>query len=227
MTSRLHCTRPPVRCNTNLRMSANAVLLYSGHSNFICATTCYIVCWSRFLWYALKCCLLIMQQLTMSIIALSLFHLRRHYQSFVENLRSADTSPFALSHYFRLMSIATVCIVWTAGCTLSVLIANLKSGKIQPYVNWAFVHYEFSAIWTFPLDSLTKPSWDAVYAFWYMIPISTFIFVSLFAFGEDAVHEYRRSFNWIRNRCVPRWPGDRASAPVATTAQTNELPPLR
>ncbi|KAF5309173.1 hypothetical protein D9619_012761 [Psilocybe cf. subviscida] len=60
-----------------------------------------------------------------------------------------------------------------------------------------------------------------------MIPISTLIFVSLFAFGEDAIHDYSRFFNWIRNHCVPRWPGDRALAPVAAAAQTNELPPLR
>lgn len=73
---------------------------------------------------------------------------------------------------------------------------------LRPWTTWADVHSNFGRIDQYPA-LLTPPNVaKAYYASWLVIPISSWLFVAFFAFGRDAVEEYKKCFKWIRARFI-------------------------
>ncbi|KAJ7794992.1 putative pheromone receptor [Mycena olivaceomarginata] len=69
---------------------------------------------------------------------------------------------------------------------------------LRPYTSWAGVHSNFSRIDTYPTLFIPDLVLRTYYFLWWLVPISTFAFVAMFAFGRDAVEEYKKCFLWVR-----------------------------
>jgi pheromone a factor receptor len=78
---------------------------------------------------------------------------------------------------------------------------------LRPYTSWADVHSNFSRIDTYPTLFMPELVITGYYFLWWLIPISTLAFVAMFAFGRDAVEEYRRAFEAVANFVFRRVPG--------------------
>ncbi|KAG6807824.1 Pheromone B beta 1 receptor, partial [Tephrocybe sp. NHM501043] len=73
---------------------------------------------------------------------------------------------------------------------------------IRPWTTCADVHSDFLRIDRYPVRFTPQEVLTSYYVLWWMVPISTFIFVVFFAFGRDAVEEYKRCWLWFRTRIL-------------------------
>lgn len=130
------------------------------------------------------------------------FMLRRI--SFAAHL-TASQSALTTSRYLRLMLMASLQMVWSLTLTAYSLWFNIMAGPLRPWTSWNDVHSDFSRIDTYATVFTPLPILIGYYVLWWMVPISTLIFVVFFAFGKDAVEEYKRGFLWFRSRVLRRF----------------------
>ncbi|KAJ3568209.1 hypothetical protein NP233_g5863 [Leucocoprinus birnbaumii] len=95
------------------------------------------------------------------------------------SLLSASQPSLSTSHYMRLMLMAYFQMI----C-------------------WADVHSDFGRIDRYLGMEVPPYVQTAYYVGWWLIPVSTWVFVGFFAFGRDAVEEYKKCFVWIQNSVV-------------------------
>ena len=115
--------------------------------------------------------------------------------------RHLQTSNSALtpSRYFRLMSMSLFQMFWGLAITSFNMWFTLKGG-LRPWTSWADVHVGFSRIGLFPSLLVPARVWIYTYALWWSIPVSTVIFFAFFAFGQDAMKEYRACCGWVARK---------------------------
>ncbi|KAF8149713.1 hypothetical protein K438DRAFT_1988736 [Mycena galopus ATCC 62051] len=89
-------------------------------------------------------------------------------------------------------------MVWSLSVTSYSLWFTTIGIPLHPYSSWAFVHSNFSRIGTYPTIFTPDIVLRACYFLWWLVPIPTFAFVAMFAFGHDAVEEYKKCFQSIR-----------------------------
>ncbi|KAJ7248821.1 GPCR fungal pheromone mating factor, partial [Mycena rebaudengoi] len=135
--------------------------------------------------------------------ALALHHFWVRRITFNQHLATSALTP---SRYFRLMSLALFQMSWGLAVTLGDMLFTLRGG-LRPWISWADVHSNFGRVAAFPL--LFIPAQDLVYtyALWWTIPVSSLVFFLFFAFGADAMREYRAVV-----RCVLRRPAEDTSS---------------
>ncbi|KAJ7164083.1 GPCR fungal pheromone mating factor [Mycena filopes] len=133
---------------------------------------------------------------------LALRHFIKRRISFAAHL-DASHSALTTSRYLRLMLMSMLEMVWSIAVTSYTLWFNFLSSPVRPYTSWADVHSNFSRIDVYPTAFLPPLVIRAYYFLWWLIPISTFAFVTMFAFGRDAVEDYKKFFLAIRTRVLP------------------------
>lgn len=121
--------------------------------------------------------------------------------SFTAHL-NASRSSLTTSRYLRLMLMAALQMVWSLTTTAYALWFTVIAVPLRPWTTWADVHSNFLRIDQFP-SILTPPTiLTGYYVLWWIVPTSTFIYVAFFAFGREAVDEYKKCFVWFRTHIL-------------------------
>ncbi|KAF9468421.1 GPCR fungal pheromone mating factor [Collybia nuda] len=129
--------------------------------------------------------------------ALALRHFMQRRVSFAAHLTTTH-SALTTSRYLRLMLMSVLQMVWSLAITSYALWFTTISIPIRPWTTWDDVHSDFLRVDTF-LTIFTLPKIiTSFYILWWTVPASTFIFVAFFAFGRDALDEYKKCFMWFR-----------------------------
>ncbi|KAJ7034246.1 putative STE3-type G-protein coupled receptor [Mycena alexandri] len=149
--------------------------------------------------------------LVLSAMALHHFWVRRI--TFERHL--ATNSALTPSRYFRLMSLALFQMFWGLAVTLANMLFTFRAG-FRPYTSWADVHSNFSRVAAFPTFIISVQDTRYTYALWWTIPISSVAYFMFFAFGQDAMKEYRACLSWIFRRPFGQTTNATASLPVFT-----------
>lgn len=100
------------------------------------------------------------------------------------------------------MLMAALQMIWSISITSYNLWFTLSNMTLRPWTTWADVHSNFGRIDRYPAIIMPENVAKAYYASWLVIPISSWLFVAFFAFGRDAVQEYKKCFNWMRVRAI-------------------------
>ncbi|KAJ6542945.1 GPCR fungal pheromone mating factor, partial [Mycena capillaripes] len=125
---------------------------------------------------------------------LALFHFLRRRIAFTQKMDASD-SILTTSRYIRLMSMTTVLGTWNAIIISLGLWATYGEG-LRPWTSWSDVHSNFSRIQTYRLTDIPDGLLGLTYLLWAAVPISSLFFFSFFAFGDDAMKEYRNLLRW-------------------------------
>ncbi|KAJ7018715.1 pheromone A receptor-domain-containing protein [Mycena alexandri] len=158
--------------------------------------------------------------LVLSAMALHHFWVRRI--TFERHL--ATNSALTPSRYFRLMSLALFQMFWGLAVTLANMLFTFRAG-FRPYTSWADVHSNFSRVAAFPTFIISVQDTRYTYALWWTIPISSVAYFMFFAFGQDAMKEYRACLSWIFRRPFGQTTNATASLPVLYVAPLFFLAP--
>jgi len=116
------------------------------------------------------------------------------------------------------MLMAVVEMIWNIMVTSYAL--WFSTMDMRPWTNWDDVHSNFSRIDLYATIFTPQIVLSSFYLIWWVIPASTFIFVAFFAFGKDAVEEYKACIAWVRRNILKQTvdetvPGSFGSIPVA------------
>ncbi|KAG6839253.1 Pheromone B beta 1 receptor [Blastosporella zonata] len=114
----------------------------------------------------------------------------------------ASHSALTTSRYLRLMLMAVLQMVWGITVTAYAMWFTVLGVPIRPWTSWAFVHSDFSRIDQYPAVLTPDIVRRSYCVLWWMVPISTWIFVAFFAFGKDAMEEYKKCIVWFRTRVL-------------------------
>ncbi|KAL6308810.1 fungal pheromone STE3G-protein-coupled receptor [Sparassis latifolia] len=136
---------------------------------------------------------LVLATITLIYAALAFHYFLRRRITFAKYLES---SGLTTSRYLRLMLMSVVLMVMGVVSTSFTL--WYSSLSLRPWTGWASVHSDFSRIAQFPLVLVSVDVRRYYYVIWMIIPVSSFIFFLFFAFGRDAMLEYRAFVAWIR-----------------------------
>jgi Pheromone A receptor len=134
-------------------------------------------------------------------LALALRHFMLRRISFAAHLQTSN-SALTTSRYLRLMLMSAMQMVWSVTVTSYTLWFTTISIPMRPWTNWADVHSDWLRIDTYATVFTPQIVITTYYILWWTIPASTIIFVGFFAFGRDAVGEYKRCFVWFRTRVL-------------------------
>lgn len=167
------------------------------------------LCYPPHPWYTLvRSLYLLVYYSHFSRLALALRHFMLRRISFAAHLQNSN-SALTTSRYLRLMLMAVVQMLWSAIVTSYTLWFTTISIPIRSWTNWADVHSDwlridlYSTLFTPPIVI------ETYYILWWTIPASTIIFVGFFAFGRDALDEYKKCFAWFRTRVLRRGAGSK------------------
>ncbi|KAJ7028139.1 putative fungal pheromone GPCR, STE3-type [Mycena alexandri] len=131
-------------------------------------------------------------------LALSSFFRRR--SAFIHMIKESD-SGLTTSRYVRLMAMTTLLGTWNA-IVIGIGLWATYSDGLRPWTSWADVHFNFSRIQPYPIAEFPGPLLRLTYLLWAAVPISALLFFSFFAFGEDAMKEYRNLRRWFRRKVL-------------------------
>ncbi|TFY82430.1 hypothetical protein EWM64_g1589 [Hericium alpestre] len=141
---------------------------------------------------------LLLAILTLGFATAAFTHFMRRRVDFARHLE--NRSALTTTRYMRLIIMSAVQMVWGVAITSYALwFATLT---YRPYTNWADVHFDFSRIDQYVV-LLTPPELlTNLEVLWWAVPVSTWIFILFFAFGHDAMAEYRACVLWFRRRVL-------------------------
>nr|P78741.2 RecName: Full=Pheromone B beta 1 receptor [Schizophyllum commune]AAB41858.2 B beta 1 pheromone receptor [Schizophyllum commune] len=128
--------------------------------------------------------------------SLAIRHFMHRRLSFAMHLQ-ARSSALTTSRYLRLILMAIVQLVWLVVTTAYTLWFSSMTLNLRPWTTWADVHSNFGRIQTWPAIITPAVILRGACTLWWMVPASTWIFVAFFAFGNDAVEEYKRVLNVV------------------------------
>ncbi|KAF9522493.1 pheromone A receptor-domain-containing protein [Crepidotus variabilis] len=144
---------------------------------------------------------IIMSVVAIVFAGLALRHFMRRRLSFAAHLH-ASNSALTPSRYLRLMTMAVLQMVWTITATAYTLSFMFITSPLRPWTTWADVHSDWLRVDGFP-DILSPPIVRRTfYVLWWLIPVSTFLFVVFFSFGKDAMDEYKKCFSWVQTHIL-------------------------
>lgn len=131
------------------------------------------------------------------MLGMALHHILRRRIEFAAHLQNSK-SFLTPGRYFRLMALAIVEMGWDTGVNAYIIYFNITLTGLRPWISWENVHSNFSRVGVFPTflmppEVITQLTWQ-----WWIVPISCFCFFVFFAFGEEAMSDYRRVIMWFR-----------------------------
>ncbi|KAF8153836.1 pheromone A receptor-domain-containing protein [Crassisporium funariophilum] len=157
-------------------------------------------------------------------LALRHFMIRR--LSFAAHLNSSS-SALTTSRYLRLMTMAALQMVWSIAVTSYALWFTVMAVPIRKWTTWGDVHSDWLRIDLFPAEFTPEFVARAFYVLWWLIPASTFLFVSFFAFGKDAMDEYKKCFVWFRVNILRQSPSSINSKGSFSVMPMSRTKPIR
>ncbi|KAJ7323222.1 GPCR fungal pheromone mating factor [Mycena albidolilacea] len=158
---------------------------------------------------------LVMATASLIFAGLALRHFIQRRITFAAHLDS-NHSALTTSRYLRLMLMSILQMIWSLGLTIFTLWFTTVSIPIRPWTTWADVHSNFSRVDQFPTLFTPQIIITSRIALWWTVPASTFLFVAFFAFGNEAIVEYKKALLWIRCtvfRLPPSLPSSSKSGP--------------
>ena len=132
--------------------------------------------------------------------ALRHFIIRR--LTFAAHLQSTHPS-LNTSRYLRLTAMAMTQMIWSLTITVLTLIVTSQTVPLRPWTGWADVHSDWLRVDKLHLVSIPSTVERSYAILWWLIPISTFIFVGFFAFGKEAIDEYTKCIISVKRRFLP------------------------
>ncbi|KAJ7832448.1 pheromone receptor Rcb2 B43 [Mycena leptocephala] len=140
---------------------------------------------------------LLMATASLVFASLALRHFIQRRITFAAHL-DANHSALTTSRYLRLMLMSVLQMIWSISLTIFTLWFTTTSLPLRPWTTWADVHSNFSRVDQYPTLFTPQIILSSYYALWWTVPASTFIFVAFFAFGHEAMVEYKKGFTWFR-----------------------------
>ncbi|KAF8149748.1 pheromone A receptor-domain-containing protein [Mycena galopus ATCC 62051] len=129
-------------------------------------------------------------------LGLALRHFIQRRITFAAHL-DANHSALNTSRYMRLMLMSILQMIWSLALTIFTLWFTTVSIPIRVWTTWPDVHSNFSRVAQYPNLFTPQLILSARYALWWTVPASTFLFVAFFAFGNEAMTEYKKAFLWV------------------------------
>lgn len=107
----------------------------------------------------------------------------------------SSQSGLELSHYFRLIGLATADIVF--GLPISLYFFTFNVQFLVPWGSWSRVHYDWMRVSTFSEEQVLPYPAASVkhYLSRWLCPLLCFVFFLFCGVGDDAIKQYR---NWLR-----------------------------
>jgi pheromone a factor receptor len=139
---------------------------------------------------------LIVVVLTLGFASAALYHFFRRRLTFARHLQDSN-SALTPSRYFRLMAMAIVQMFWATFLTVTNMWLTCRGG-LRPWISWADVHSNFGRVGVFPRLFIPQEQWAWTYFIFWTLPITAVMFFSFFAFGQDAMKEYKACFGTAR-----------------------------
>lgn len=122
-------------------------------------------------------------------------HFVGHRIRFMTYLKTCPSS-ISVSRYVRLLCLASIEVFWEFAANIYILWYNVHLG-LEPYVNWAFVHFDFSRVQQYPRFFFTNEIFNSIQFMWYIPSIGCIVFFLIFGTGEEAVKDYRAVIRWV------------------------------
>ncbi|KAJ7034226.1 pheromone A receptor-domain-containing protein [Mycena alexandri] len=125
---------------------------------------------------------------------------------------SSSTSPLSLSRYFRLMSLATIELVFNTPISAYGLYLTITHDQIRPWISWANTHYNYSAVDVFPalLWRSSQATVVTIELSRWAVVFCAFVFFAFFGFASEARKNYRLAFWAVGKRLGFTPPADNA-----------------
>ncbi|TBU43026.1 GPCR fungal pheromone mating factor [Dichomitus squalens] len=138
---------------------------------------------------------LIMSFVSLIFAAMALSHFMRRRVTFAKHLEDSN-SGLNPSRYLRLMLLALF-EMFASAAAVSATLAFSVIWDMRPWTNWADVHWDFSRVDTYPTPFLPPFIYRFYYACWWIAPVSAYVFCAFFAFGQEALNEYKACGRWV------------------------------
>ncbi|EIW57115.1 uncharacterized protein TRAVEDRAFT_105078, partial [Trametes versicolor FP-101664 SS1] len=166
---------------------------------------------------------LIMSAVSLVFAALAFSHFVRRRITFAKHLENSNSGLNA-SRYLRLMLLALI-EMFASAAAVSATLGFSVIWDMRPWTNWADVHWDFSRVDTFPTPFLPPFIYRFYYACWWIAPVSAYLFCAFFAFGQEAMGEYKAYALWVWTRVFRQTP--RAKSMKSSTGGFVPMPPSR
>ncbi|EPQ55602.1 STE3-domain-containing protein [Gloeophyllum trabeum ATCC 11539] len=127
---------------------------------------------------------------------LALYYFILQRAMFSKHLQSTN-SGLTPSRYLRLLALSLAEMFWGLLVTILNMRFSLQAG-LRPWISWENVHSDFSRINQYPLLAIPSTALSWTLFLWWTVPVSAMLFFLFFAFGEDAMREYRAAVGWVR-----------------------------
>jgi pheromone a factor receptor len=114
----------------------------------------------------------------------------------------STNSTITFNRYFRLMALAAVDLLFTIPFTAFIAYANLKYGKIAPWISWEDTHSGFSRIDQIPAHLWRRDPVGQVameFSRWSIVACG-FVFFMFFGFADEACKNYRKAYACLASR---------------------------
>jgi pheromone a factor receptor len=114
----------------------------------------------------------------------------------------STNNTITFNRYFRLMALATVDLLLTIPFSAYIVYANLKFGKVSPWISWERTHFGFSRINQIPAHiwrSRTDTQFSVEFSRWAVVACG-FSFFMFFGFAEEAIKNYRKAYACLASR---------------------------
>ncbi|TBU29736.1 GPCR fungal pheromone mating factor [Dichomitus squalens] len=138
---------------------------------------------------------LIMSFVSLIFAAMALSHFMRRRVTFAKHLEGSN-SGLNPSRYLRLMLLALF-EMFASAAAVSATLAFSVIWDMRPWTNWADVHWDFGRVDTYPTPFLPPFIYRFYYACWWIAPVSAYVFCAFFAFGQEAMNEYKACGRWV------------------------------
>jgi pheromone a factor receptor len=114
----------------------------------------------------------------------------------------STNNTITFHRYFRLMALATVDLLITIPLTAFMIYANLKFGKVSPWISWDRTHFAFSRVPQIPAHFWrSKPIIQfAVESNRWSVVACGFAFFMFFGFADEARRNYRKAYALLASR---------------------------
>jgi pheromone a factor receptor len=114
----------------------------------------------------------------------------------------SSNNTITFNRYFRLMALAAVDLLFTIPFATFLIYANLKLGKVAPWISWDDTHLGFSRIDQYPAylwrhDPFGQFAME--FSRWAVVACG-FVFFMFFGFADEAFKNYRKAYTCLASR---------------------------
>lgn len=146
---------------------------------------------------------LIAATLALVYCSLALVNFSRQRQAFSRIVQNSHSPGLSKSRYFQLMSLTFLLGVWDA-LVISLTRASAYRNGLLPWTTWDDVHADFWLISQYPTALVPSDVLEWLYFSWASVPITSVFVFAFFAFGAEAMKDYRSCARWVETSILRR-----------------------